>query len=72
MSVRRDMDNLRNKLRIIELRIKEIQSSCSHRKPVVAFEQISSSNVRVIVKCKDCDRFLRYPTKDEQTKFFQS
>ena len=72
MSVRQDMDNLRNKLRTIELKIKETQSSCSHGNPIVGFEQTSSSSVRVIVRCKDCDKFLRYPTTEEQTKFFQS
>ena len=72
MGVRQNMDNLRNKLRVIEDKIKEIQSSCSHEQTIIGFHHKSTSNAMVVIKCKDCDRFLRYPTEDEKTQFLKS
>ncbi len=72
MGIRQNMDRLRINLRNSETAIVKLQSSCPHSESIVGFEHTSQNFVRVVVKCKACDKFLQYPTPSQESKFFNS
>ena len=71
MSIRK-MDKLQVKLKKIQKEIKELQNACSHEETRVGFNQTSPNFVRVMVICKNCDKCVRYPSKEESDRFLKS
>ena len=71
MSIKKKMDKLQDKLRTAKKDVIDLQNNCEHIETRIGFDQVSDHNFSIRIICKECQKVLGFPTKQQEDQFLK-